>query len=191
MKWLVITVLSLAFSCSGYHIGQQPVSADHSISIPYIAGDDDGQFTATLIKAIASSGTWIYQPNDADYQLHLELLRARDENIGFQYARDKSGVLQDKIVPSENRLTYTLRFSVTNTKGGPDLIKPTELELSVDYDYEFEELRDDIVSYSLGQLNFIDNARDVAEKPLFQKAAQNIVDFLNNTRFELGRSNAL
>ncbi len=89
MRVMVVLSLMVLSSC-GYHSGQGEITSGYStISIPYIAGDEYGDFTASLAKEIAVTGPLRYVRCNGDLTLKVSVIDYDYDNIGFRYDRKK------------------------------------------------------------------------------------------------------
>lgn len=182
----IITLMALSLccfmSCQSYRFGEGGVLQDYStVSVPYVKNDVEGQLTDALIKQISASGSLRYVSEEGDLVLEAEIVDFKDENIGFRYDKDDQGELLDKVVPSENRMTAIVLVTVKDRSSGKKVLGPITLASGVDYDYDFNPIKDTEMTYSMGQLNFIDNAKDAAYTPLYKGLAQRIVEYMNNS----------
>lgn len=87
----ILGVLSLiVLSSCGYYAGQGDITSGYStISIPYIEGDEYGDFTAALAKEIAVTGPLRYSRCNGDLTLKVSVIDYDYENVGFRYDRKK------------------------------------------------------------------------------------------------------
>jgi hypothetical protein len=177
--FLLFPVL-LLMGC-GYHFGESSFAKSyHTISVPLVIGDEDGDLTAVLVEQIVQSGVYQYCRDNAALILQVELLDFDDENIGFRYDRKKDGKRRKAIIPTETRLFVEAEISLIETNSGKCLLGPVRLVASVDFDHDYYSDRREINRFSLGQLNDYDTAYDAAYKPLNRVLAQKIVDLIND-----------
>ena len=165
----------LCLSCSGYH----SLSTEFAtLEVPYVKGDDTGELTSSVIEAITSSSPYTYDPN-GEYRLEVECNEVKQENIGFQYERNQEGNLEDKLIPSENRLFGNISFKLIKSSNNQIVLGPIKIEETVDYDFDFQPIQSSINTFSLGQISYIDEASQSALTPLYERFAYRIVAFLN------------
>jgi hypothetical protein len=165
----------LCLSCSGYH----SLSTEFAtLDVPYVKGDETGELTSSIIEAITSSSPYTYDQN-GEYRLEVEFNEIKQENIGFQYERNQEGNLENKLVPSENRLFGNISFKLIENSNNQTVLGPIKIEESVDYDFDFQPTQSNINTFSLGQISYIDEATQSALTPLYERFAHRLVVFLN------------
>jgi len=184
MKRLFSALLVLlTFSC-GYHFEQGP---SKTISVSYSTGDQEGELTNALAFAVAQVPGLTYVRNGGELCLEVKMLSTSDDKIGFRYDRkDKSGKRRRNLIATENR--KILRAEVTLYDAcGQCLMGPMIAEADAYYDYaDQNSLRDlslvdagkenvSSVSFSLGQLDTIDGAKQDAYSPAYRELALKIV----------------
>ena len=164
------------YSC-GYKYEQ---TRDTTISIPYVKGDTEGLLTEAIIKQIIATSNLSYQSSkDGDLTLEAKIVKYDNENIGFRFDRDSQGNLQEKIVPSENRLSAFVKISLIETLTGKIILGPTIISSDVDYDYNFNTASGNITAFSMGQLDFTNVANMSAHNPLYHALAVRIVNYID------------
>lgn len=180
LRPIVISLATLLLSVScGYRTGQSAlVSKFQTVTIPYVEGDWDGQLTAALVRQISQSGRLTYRAEGGALLLKVELLDISDENIGFRYDRNKEGKRKNRIVPDETRSTAYVIVTVIETLSGSVLMGPVQLSADVVFDHDYYSSRNGVNIFSLGQLTDVDEAHDAAQRPLNQRLAQKIVDYV-------------
>jgi len=167
-------------SC-GYRFGCGGVLCQYeSICVPYVEGDHDGHLTAELIKEFEASGVIKYCHQAADVVLEVKLLDFREENIGFRYDHDSTGNLTDNVIPSETRLTVLAEVIVTERCSHESIFGPDLISTSVDYDHDYYSNHGGANVFSLGQLNDIDLAQQMAYRPLVRALARRITEHVIN-----------
>ena len=145
MKITLSLVLLLLTSSCYYTSSKEFFSgASPTVSIPYAKGDTTGELTNALIKTICSSTTLIYDNDDGDLNLSVQLSEPSQENISFQYRKNSNGELEDKLEPSENRLTAKVLFTLTNLNTNTVILGPLFIEESVNYDFDFQPIQSNI-----------------------------------------------
>lgn len=182
MRAVLAVILSLLAVSCGYHVGPSEALASYrTISIPYVKNDENGRMTATLIKVISSESGLQYERCGGELTLLVDLLEFENENIGFRYDRKKkTGRLSHSIIPTETRLFVVAQVSLIDTATGECLGGPAKITASVDFDHTYEETRNGVNVFSLGQLTEYDEAYDAAFHPLYQDLSQKIADFILN-----------
>lgn len=177
---LLFVILCLV-SC-GYRLGHGELSERYStISVPYVEGDLEGKLTAQVIEQLGTSGVFTYKKEGADLTLKAKILDYHDENIGFQYARDNQGNRVDKVLPNEGRIRALVEVTLMENTSGKVLMGPKRLAAMVDYDFDPDLSQNNVTSFSLGQFNAVDAAKDVAMQPLGKSLAESIIDYVTNS----------
>lgn len=179
ISWM-IALLIICSSC-GYKVDSLGQSVRcRSVSVPYVEGDWDGSLTSALIKHLCRSGIE-YRNQGGDLQLLVRLIEVDDENIGFRYDRHRDGKLKKSIIPVETRMIAWADVSLVDFITSEVVLGPERISASIDFDHDYYSSRDGVNVFSLGQLIDYDAAYDAAERPLYDKLAQKIVDFINDS----------
>ncbi len=177
---LMVPIFCLLSSC-GYHFGKGTVIEKYNtISVPYIEGDLKGKLTRDVIHQIAESGRLKYLTHGGELILTITILDQKHEHIGFRYFRNASGNLEDRLVPSEDRVSVLTQVSVYEAATGNIVLPQTYISASVNTDFDPEIDEDHLLNFSMGQLEFVDTARRIALKPLYRSLASKIVDYIAN-----------
>lgn len=189
-KWklcrLLLLSLSLLYSCN-YQWQQD----DIVLSVPIVAGDEDGLLTAEIIKALAHSGQ-VRLVNDAgDYCLKVAVANNVTERIGYRRDPQKiEGKVKKQLLASEGRRMMTVEVSLF--EGDDCIFGPNCISAEADYDFvDGDSLQDlafvdsqgqvqTVLPFSLGQLEPIEAAQEAAARPLYKKLAQKIADVVLN-----------
>jgi hypothetical protein len=176
-------LLCLSFmlnSCfGGYEQSSSTISRNYLVQIPYIQGDSSGLLTGHLIKEFSSSFP-NQLANQSNISLQVKMLNEVEDNIGFQYEIDDNGNRENKIIPNENRLTLTAEVKLVELSTGEVLIGPEIVKVSGDFDFDFDAMKNDDMSLSLGQLNGLNDARDSAKFEIGSYLAKKIVQMLQD-----------
>lgn len=174
-------ILALLLSSCGYRVGiSEALASYQTISIPYVKNDQDGRMTSILIKTMTSQTGLVYERCGGDLILLVDLLEFEHDNIGYRYDRKKTGKLTHSIIPTETRLFVVAQVSLVEGSTGNCLAGPVKITADVDFDHTYEDTRDGINVFSLGQLTEYDEAYDAAFPPLYRRLSQKIADFLIN-----------
>lgn len=183
MKTLVSLILAFVLSGCGYCIGQGEglPSRYNTISVPYIEGDNDGFFTAAVVKELTQSGAFQYKNQGGRLKLLIKILDLREDNIGFRYDRKKQGQLTKDVIPTEMRSTLYVELSVIDTASCVTVLGPVRLSTDIDVDHDFYFSRDGVNVFSLGQLSDVDAAYDARLVPLYEKMAIKVVDYVTQS----------
>ena len=170
--------LLFALTSCGYHFGSDSIASRcHTLCVPSIEGDRDGDLTSVLVEQISHSGCFTYNQT-ATTILCVELVDSEDENIGFRYDRHKNGHIRKTIIPTETRLKALVDVSLVDSATGNKILGPVRLAASIDFDHDYYTSRNGVNIFSLGQLTDYDEAYDAAWHPLNVILAKKIVDFL-------------
>lgn len=175
----ILLMLSLLFSSCGYHPGNALTDKFGTISVPYVEGDQEGNFTAILIREVASSLPFEYSSSEGELLLIVKLLNINDQNIGFRYDRPHHKHDRRSLVPVETRLTARAEVSLVNAATSCTVIPSVIISASTDLDHEYNATFHDANVFSLGQLSDAEAAFEAAERPLFKALCQKIVEYIS------------
>ncbi|MCB1111404.1 MAG: LptE family protein [Chlamydiales bacterium] len=178
----LLLLLSLLLTGCGYRFGSGAlVDSYRTISVPYVQGDEDGELTAALVRQLSATGQLTYCRYGGDLTLNVCILRRYDNDVGFRYDRKDCGQLTNSVIPTETRLTLVAQVSVVENNTCCQLIGPIVLKASVDFDHDYYSSRNAVNVFSLGQLTDIEAAVDAVRRPLNEKLAKKIVDYITET----------
>jgi hypothetical protein len=182
---LKLLLIALSFTSCGYHTAVSDNKT--TISIPYVEGDAQGQFTAELIRQLTNSDIYEFVKKDGDLDLKVTIVGDKSDIIGFQYdLSHKKGKIERNLMAEENRRTLTAQVTLTDTSTEKVVMGPVKISASTDFDYidvnSLKEVsfinahgnREKTISFSLGQLDSIEGAQDAALTPIYRQLAQNI-----------------
>lgn len=176
-KIALLLFLAIIFSSCGYRFGEEGIIARyHSMTIPYAGGDNEGLFTAALIRKFSESGTLFISNCNGELVLDVCLSEPEDENIGFIYARNKNEKLTKKVVSHEGRLTVIATVTLRDARQGVILLGPCPISTFIDFDFEPDLSTFEDHEFALGQLEMHPLAIDAAIGSLYERLAQKIVD---------------
>lgn len=176
---LFLTSLALLLSSCGYRPGYGSFLDRYStLSVPFVAGDLDGNLTAELVRAVASSLTFDHYSTEGELLLIVKLVDVDDENIGFRYEHLHGKKYKRSIIPVETRMTATAEITLVNAATGCSLISPAKVTAFYDFDHEYNATKHDSNTFSLGQLSDSDAAFAVARMSLNRLLAQKIVEYI-------------
>lgn len=174
-------------SC-GYHLGRARNSEKIIVNVPYIKGDYNGLFTNELIKQISYSRNLNYKYCNADYLLKVEILSDSTSQIGYKYDQKNNGQIGKAIRATEGRQVVVVRVELVDSDTNLVKFGPFDVKADSEFDYvdpdslndlsfvRSENNRVTVLSYSLGQLESIENAKEAALKPLYESLSKKIVD---------------
>lgn len=180
-KFALILLAVLMSSC-GYHYGQgSQISCYKTVSVPFVKGDWDGSLTSAIVKEISQSGSLSYEHDGGSLILLVTLADLDDENIGYRYDRSKTGEVKKAIIPEETRITATAEVTLIERSTGRTVLGPVLLSAYAEFDHDYYTVRDRVNVFSLGQLTDYDEAQDAAMRPLYDRLAGKIVNYINNS----------
>ncbi|MBT7461839.1 MAG: hypothetical protein HN685_04060 [Waddliaceae bacterium] len=178
----ILTMMTL--SCgNGYQWGSANTLSHsyNTIHTPYVDGDNDGKLTAAIVRELeTSTGGLSYQQHSGELILHVKILDSYSENIGYRHKKDDNDDSLENIIQVESRLITKVEVSIEETATGKIISGPTLIDDSVDYDYDFDSNRTNLLAYSLGQMTTNENARGIVEDPLNVALARKIVSYINH-----------
>lgn len=182
--WLLISLFTflLVLQGCGYRWGHggKISGLDNTITVPYVEGDWDGQYTAALVHELVQSGTITYVSSGGNFRLQVSLQDYEDQNIGFRYDRSNHGKIRSRIVPDETRLRVIAEVAVVETFSDNIVLGPVRLSAEVEFDHDYTSSRNGINIFSMGELVDYDAAYEAAQVPLQRKLARKIVDYIND-----------
>lgn len=184
-----ICLYFLLFACFGcsYKFKDAPLG---SVNVPFITDDAEGYLTKSLIYQLSSDGIFNYESDHADYTLKVDILDTKNEKIGYRRDRDQQGNPLKNLMPTESRQVIKAEVFLESNIDHKTVWGPVTITTDTDYDYveqdSFKDLsfvnsyheRQDVLSFSLGQMESVGSAQVSALKPLYRKLARNIVDAL-------------
>lgn len=170
-----IFLLILLTGC-GYQF--ENLAPKKTIQVPFVTGDIQGELTNKLIYLLNSSGRYITTDSSARYCLAVTIIGNRDQNVGFRYDRNNDGELLTTLIPAESRWSMLAEVTVTDKQTGRQVIGPSRISASYDFDHDWYATLEGVNIFSLGQITDYADAKDQVITPLYQKLAQKIVDLL-------------
>jgi hypothetical protein len=185
----------MTFSSCGYHISEsQSFNTLSTVSVPYVKGDLDGRLTRAIIKKLSCSSNWVYTKGVSDLVLEIEVLKNKNDYIGYQYDRvDSPGApLINRLVPNEGRQSVLVKVSIYDSHKQKILQGPFEVEAFADYDFvNFDTYKDlafvnaegiaqSVLTFSLGQLDASEDAQDAVLSAVYESLAEKVVSGLEN-----------
>lgn len=174
-------LLLLLCACNYSYQGATPSCPPVTISVPYVKGDHQGQFTAALVQALAESGRFDCLHTGGSLTLRASIASDASHAIDWTYKEDKH------LEPTENRRTLAVTIQLIESATEEILVGPLTIQSQVDYDFLVGCAWQDIslpnlsgqrvraLDFSLGQLDAADGASNSASAPLYQKLAEQIV----------------
>lgn len=146
------------------------------ICIPYVVGDLDGALTAEIVRTL--SPYYICRSEGGCYMLKITINDDYDENIGFRYDRKRNGRIKHYIIPVESRRSLVADVELVDRATLKTVQGPVTLSATVEFDHEYETVRDNANTFSLGQLTDYDAAYETSSTPLYTLFAQRVLWFL-------------
>ncbi|NGX64052.1 MAG: hypothetical protein KR126chlam6_01476 [Candidatus Anoxychlamydiales bacterium] len=190
MKNSFFLILLLFTSC-GYHLGRSENTEKLCVCVPYVENEFAPHFTSEIIKQITYSPTLVYTYSDAPYSLRVKIIEDSVSQIGYRYDRNNQNVRQKDLRATEGRQKITAQVEIIETDTNISRFGPVNVTASEDFDYVDQDslsdlsfidpngVRTTVLSFSLGQLESIESAKDAASKPLYEKLAKKIVDAIS------------
>lgn len=173
MRGCLLLALILT-SCSSYH-WHQP-SQVRAIHVPFVQHDMDGQLTAALVEALAHSG--VIMDKDSPLVLEVDLAGQHMNSVGYTYGYDDQGNPTTALYPSEARYHWMCKVALKDTQADIYLAPMQKLDVSVDFDYQTDDMPYNEVQFSVGQLNLREEASASSQVLLCKKMARAITDWL-------------
>ncbi|MCP5492423.1 MAG: hypothetical protein H7A40_05210 [Chlamydiales bacterium] len=191
MKALI--AIALILSGCGYRLATPGVAADYpQVSVPYVEGDISGVLTAALVRELNARGRFA-TTDKARYTLHAKIIQNENEQIGWRFDRQGTNAKRiSRLRPVESKRIMTVQVSIEDNTSGKLVFGPSKVSADVDYDYvNFDTISDlaftppgggplvSVLSYSLGQLDAVEDAQTVSLAPLYQKLSKLIAEGLD------------
>ena len=189
MGWLFL--LLLLTGCGYRWQPDFPMEKRPSISVPFVPGDEDGTLTGEVVRALTVSGIASVENRGGDYRLGIKIVDLETESVGFRRDRQKvDGKIKKNLLASEGRKTISAEATLYEGSSEKVAFGPYKVAADVDYDYvDGDSLQDltfvdqmgaqvTVLPFSLGQLESIEAAQEAANRPLYEKLAQKIVDVI-------------
>jgi outer membrane lipopolysaccharide assembly protein LptE/RlpB len=186
LKSLLLSLLVLNLTACGYRAA--PSDEKTTISIPYVEGDSQGQFTTEIIRQLNHSDLYDLVRKDGDLVLKVTLVNDHNVAVGFKYDRtEKKGKIEQSLMPAENRRTLTAKVTLLCAATEEVVMGPVNITTWADYDFidvnSLKELafrnshgkREKTVKFSLGQLDSVEGGQDAVLTPLYRQLAQKII----------------
>lgn len=194
--WLVKSwipfLLSLSLVGCGYRWQPDfPHEVRPSITVPYVAGDEEGFLTSEIIQALSRSGLADVVSSGGDYRLDVSIIGCGTETVGYRVDPQKvDGRVRKDLLATEGRKSVTIEASLF---AGCDLAYgPYQITADADYDYvDGDSIQDltfvnpagklvTVLPFSLGQLEPSESAEMAATTPINARLAQKIVDAISS-----------
>jgi hypothetical protein len=177
------------FSGCGYRWVAE--DGQRTLAIPYIVGDSDGTFTAELIHQCCRSGD-VSVDSDGRYRLEVTVVQDSVDPLGYRCDPQKiDGKIRKHLTQNEERRTVIVEASVIDRMDQKSVVGPLRFSAYADYDYvdgdsiqdlQFQNAAGErfiVLPFSLGQLESQEAAHDAAQRPLYRKLSQKIVDAMS------------
>ena len=188
-RFLAAAFLLIFLGGCGYRWAEH--GGQRTISVPYIVGDSDGAFTAELIHQCCRSAN-LSVDSDGRYRLEVKIVQDSAESLGFRRDPQKiNGKIRKHLTQNEERRTILVDVSLIDRHDQQSVFGPLRLSADVDYDYVDGDSLEDlqfqnaagermiVLPFSLGQLESQEAAHEAAQRPLYQKLSQKIVDVIS------------
>lgn len=164
---------------------------EKELFIPFVKGDEDGTLTAAITQSLATSGLITTSLAESSYLLDIRILDTKLLTIG--YRRDKQkvhGKFSKNIVPCEGRKSIVLEVSIIENRTNRCLHGPCLIASDSDYDFiDGDSIHDllftnakglpvTVLPFSLGQLEPVEAAQEATNRPLNQRLAQKVAEYV-------------
>ena len=189
MKNWPLLLLLLLSSCSYEWYSSE--AALRTVSVPFVTGDEDGSFTAALVHALTRSGISVVS-SGAHRRLEVKVTGSSTEVVGYRIDPQKiKSEIKKNIVASEGRHNLSVEVALYSNTSEQPLWGPYILSSDADYDYvdgdshqQLTFVNSDgknvvVLPFSLGQLESSEEAQAAANRPLYHKLVQKIVDSIS------------
>lgn len=191
LKSFLLSSLFLLGSCGYRWEPNYPQATRPSISIPFIAGDEEGTLTTEITHSLASSGIADVVSKGGDYRLQINIVNSGIDITGFRIDPQKiRGEVKHNLLACEGR--KTLKIEASLYRGEELAYGPYKIYAAADYDYVDGDSIQDltfvnpagetviVLPFSLGQLESSEAAQEAATRPLYARVAQKIVDAISS-----------
>lgn len=181
---LLIALLLCLTGCVGYQVGYGDISCRYrTFCVPFVEGDEYGELTRSLVEEVSARTGLRYQSAGSELVLIVRVIEAREKNIGFRYDTDAVAVDTRNVIPAETRLELFVEVCLYDCACEQVVMGPKVVSGRLDYDHDHYSNSGGVNLFSLGQLNDIDIAQDMARRPAFREVAKNVADYIVNGWF--------
>ena len=170
-------LLGLAVStagCARFTLASSSEKNAPRIEIPYILGDDTGDLTQALYRAV-SAKTRFQVGSDCRYKLIVKILDSKDESLSYRF---KNHHPDAKLVGCESRANLLASCEIIDTTTRKCVRGPGFIKAAIDYDYHHDAKSNKLNRLSLGQLEDLDADREVLPIPLNRDMSEKIALWL-------------
>ncbi len=189
---IIFAFFCLYLSSCGYRWEPDyPNGVRPSIAVPFVIGDEEGNLTSEIVRALNSSGLAEVRNSAGDYRLQVTILGSGIETVGYRRDRqDIFGKSRKQLLACEGRKTMTVEATLFEGDTGKVAFGPYQVSADADYDYvDGDSLKDlafigatgaeiIVLPFSLGQLESNETAQEASTRPLYNRIAQKIVDVI-------------
>lgn len=164
-----------------------------TIDIPLIKKDDHGLLRDALVTEIAKSPFMAYSADTGEYELRLEVVKDKTENVSFFYETDaKTGKATDKLVADEQMRTLVVKAALFSKRLNADVVAPFIVSARVDYNFanpsslsnvQFTNLQgaqESLLQFSLGQLDSEEGAQSASYAPAYRRISEQVMAVLSH-----------
>lgn len=189
-KFILCLLMFQCLASCGYR--WNPEEACRPVCVPYVSGDQDGSLTAEIIRQLCCDPN-IRVASDATDRLEITIVQEGCESIGYRRDPQKvKGKIRKNLIANEERKTISAEVALFHGDGDRPVFGPERVSAFIDYDYidgdsiQDLEFRNSlgqtivVLPFSLGQLEPQESAQEAANRPLYEKLAQKIVDIVNS-----------
>lgn len=169
---------ALALSSCGYRFGGSgSFQCYRTLCIPFAKGDEKGVLTSALIASAQKKGRLRYTACGGEIVLMVTVCRPEVENVGFTYTKNQ-GKITKVIASNEARATLKSKVLVKEAACDKVVFGPIDIEESMAFSFEPDQVEKSYHSFALGQLERHDLAEDAALNALYVRLAEKIIDVL-------------
>lgn len=178
---LPLLSLLLLSSC-GYRVApSMDQKTTKSVSLSFIRGDETGDLTASVVKALSEQPGFEYIADGGSFRLEVSLLDQDQEKIGYRLQNVKNVAADHKIIPSEGRSMALVEVRLIENSSNKVALGPAFILGTAEFDHQNNSLDNNIQRFSLGQLTDIDTTEDVLHIPLYRNLSQKIATWLQSS----------
>lgn len=186
---LLLLLICLLTGCS-YNWTLDP-QEKHQLFIPFVRGDEDGTLTSAITQALSTSGFINTSEGESAYRLDIRVLETKNQTIGYRRNSQKTqGKISNNIVPCEGRKSIVLEVSILDIASHQPLHGPCLISSDSDYDFIDGDSVEDllftnsagistpVLPFSLGQLEPVEAAQEASNRPLNQRLARKVSEYV-------------
>jgi hypothetical protein len=148
-----------------------------TICVPYTEGELSGPLTGALARQLAQS-PYRYVSSEGSLTLYVNVVEVNRRPRGYRYDATVHNKPTKLVVTAEEEVELVAEVRLVDSTGCP-VLPCTRVRASLDYDFQPKETRTSQLAFSLGELDSVNAARQVAATAATDLLAQRIVDMLS------------